>query len=55
MWLLSQRGLHTVNQIDRQVDDIFEGGNTAPHDNIYNRKINVQKRLKSRRFNEENF
>jgi len=32
-------------QSDRQLDDIFEGGNTVPHENVYIRKINLQKTL----------
>ena len=29
----------------RQLDDIFEGGNTVPHENVYIRKTNLLKRL----------
>jgi len=25
----------TYRQSDRQLDDIFEGGNTVPHENVY--------------------
>ena len=30
---------------DRQLDDIFEGGNTVPHENLYIRKTNLLKTL----------
>ena len=40
---------------DRQVDYIFEGGNTAPHENVYIQKINLEKNAKKRKFNEDNF
>jgi len=37
----------TYRQSDRQLGDIFEGGNTVPHDNVwaYIRKTNLQKTL----------
>jgi len=35
----------TYGQSDRQVDDIFEGGNRVPHENGCIRKTNVQKIL----------
>jgi len=28
---------------DRQLDDIFEGGNMVPHESVYIWKINLQK------------
>jgi len=54
MWLLSQRGLRAANQIDKST--IFLRATARfPHDNIYTRNINLQKRLESRKFNEQNF
>ena len=35
----------TYRQSDRQLDDIFEGGNTVPHENLYIRKTNLLKTL----------
>jgi len=35
----------TYSSLDRQLDDISEGGNTVLHENIYIRKINLQKTL----------
>jgi len=35
----------TYRQSDRQLDDIFEGGNTVPHENVYIRKTNTLKTL----------
>jgi len=29
----------TYRESDRQLDDIFEGGNMVPHENVYIRKI----------------
>jgi len=33
------------SQSDGELDDIFEGGNTVPHENVYIRKTNLQKTL----------
>jgi len=35
----------TYRQSDRQLDDIFEGGNTVPHENVHIRKTNLLKML----------
>jgi len=35
----------TYRSADRQLDDIFEGGNTAPHENLHIRKTNLVKKL----------
>jgi len=35
----------TCSYSDRQLDYRFEGGKTVPHDNVYSRKINLQKVL----------
>jgi len=35
----------TYRYSDRQLDDIFEGGNTVPHENVYIRKTNLIKSL----------
>jgi len=45
----------TYSSSDQQLEDISEDGNTVLHENVYIRKINLQKREKSRKFNEENF
>jgi len=34
-----------VQVIRSTADDIFEGGNTVPHENVYIRKINLLKAL----------
>jgi len=33
----------TYSLSDRQLDDIFDGGNMVPHENVYIRKINLDK------------
>jgi len=33
----------TCSWSDQQLDDIFEGGNMVPQENVYIRKINLQK------------
>jgi len=33
----------TYSNSDRQLDDIFEVGNMVPQENVYIRKINLQK------------
>jgi len=35
----------TYRSPDRQLDGIFEGGNTVPHENLYIRKTNLLKTL----------
>ena len=46
MWLLLPwKKKFPQKQSDRQLDDIFEGGNTAPHENVYIQKTNLQKPL----------
>jgi len=35
----------TYRSSDQQLIDIFEDGNTVPHDNVYNRKTNLIKML----------
>jgi len=35
----------TWRKSDREIDDVLEGGNTAPHENVYIRKTNLLKTL----------
>jgi len=35
----------TYSSSDQQLEDISEGGNTVLHENVYTRKINLQKSL----------
>jgi len=53
--LLLQKEVYVQVIRSQQVDDIFEGRNTIANENVCIRKINLQKRLKSRKFNVENF
>ena len=43
-----------VRLIRSTTKNIFDGGNTLPHENLYIRKINLQKTQESQKFNEEN-
>jgi len=45
----------TYSSSDQQPDHIAENGNSVLHENVYTRKINLQKRMKSRKFNDKNF
>ena len=47
----------TYSKSDCQVDDIFEGGNTVPHENVcmLSKKETYKNRWNSRKFHEENF
>ena len=35
----------TYSSSDRLVDDTFKSGNTVPHENVFIRKLNLQKTL----------
>jgi len=45
----------TYSSSGRKLDDISESGNTVVHENVYIQTKIYEKRLKSGKFNEENF